>query len=80
MIAQEAGCFVSGSSLSPHDGTVGEKILAGRKYVVIRSACSTFLSNLIKINLRAINGADGFGQQVSLVKDFYKSVTEWDAI
>ena len=36
VIAQEAGGFVSGSSETPLTGIVDEKILTGRKYIVIR--------------------------------------------
>lgn len=36
MIAQEAGAFVGGSSKAPLTGIVDEKILTGRKYIVIR--------------------------------------------
>lgn len=36
MIALEAGGFVSGSSETSLTGVVDEKVLAGRKYIVIR--------------------------------------------
>jgi len=63
VIAQEAGGFVSGSAASPHDGAVGEAILTGRKYIVVR----------------AIAEDERHKQQIALVKDLYKTVTEWDA-
>jgi myo-inositol-1(or 4)-monophosphatase len=36
VIAQEAGCLVTGSKDCTHDGDVTEDILTGRKYLVIR--------------------------------------------
>ncbi|THG99282.1 hypothetical protein EW026_g3026 [Hermanssonia centrifuga] len=37
VIAQEAGCLVAGSHSSPLDNHVGEEVLNGRKYIVIRA-------------------------------------------
>ena len=41
VIAQEAGCFVTGSKDAPHDGVVTEAILTGRRYLVIRGVAGT---------------------------------------
>lgn len=36
MIAQEAGCIVTGGHKAKHDGVVDEAVLTGRKYLVVR--------------------------------------------
>ena len=41
VIAQEAGCFVTGSKDAPHDGMITEAILMGRHYLVIRGVAGT---------------------------------------
>jgi myo-inositol-1(or 4)-monophosphatase len=41
VIAQEAGCLVTGSHSSPHDGEVTPQILLGRKYFLVRAIADT---------------------------------------
>ncbi|KZS93045.1 inositol monophosphatase [Sistotremastrum niveocremeum HHB9708] len=67
VIAQEAGGFVSGASSAPHDGDVDENILTGRKYIVVRALPSS------------VDESSTDGQR-RIVKAFYASVSEWDAI
>jgi len=64
VIAQEAGGFITGSASSKHDGIVDGAKLTGRKYIVVRAIADDKQST----------------QQIKLVKDFYETVTEWDAI
>ncbi|KAG9127319.1 hypothetical protein FRC07_014852 [Ceratobasidium sp. 392] len=65
VIAQEAGGFVSGSSEVPLTGVVDERILTGRKYIVIRGIVDT-------------SGETGFETQKRLIKEFYETVDEWN--
>ncbi|KAF8602399.1 inositol monophosphatase [Ceratobasidium sp. AG-I] len=64
VIAQEAGGFVSGSSDGPLTGIVDEKILTGRKYIVIRGIADT-------------SEETGTDAQKRLIKEFYGTVEEW---
>ena len=50
MIAQEAGCFVTGSKDVPHDGVVTEAILTGRRYLVIRGVAGTAVRAIPRIS------------------------------
>jgi myo-inositol-1(or 4)-monophosphatase len=44
VIASEAGCLVTGGREAPHNGVVGEEILVGRKYAVVRAVTDTPVS------------------------------------
>ncbi|TFK56372.1 inositol monophosphatase [Heliocybe sulcata] len=67
VIAQEAGCLVSGDSHSKHDGDVAEAILTGRKYIVVRAIGDT----------ETEKGKDA---QKRLIREFYETVTEVDPL
>jgi myo-inositol-1(or 4)-monophosphatase len=41
VIAGEAGALVSGGPQAAHDGVVGEEILMGRKYIVVRAVADS---------------------------------------
>jgi len=47
VIAQEAGAFISGAPDAPHDGVVDEKILTGRKYIIVRGVAGLDVRFLI---------------------------------
>jgi myo-inositol-1(or 4)-monophosphatase len=67
VIAQEAGCLVSGGSQSPHDGVVTAAILTGRKHIVVRRIADSVLTA-------------GRARQVEVIKEFFGTVEEWDAV
>jgi myo-inositol-1(or 4)-monophosphatase len=41
VIAQEAGCFVTGGKNSAHGGAMDEAVLSGRKYLVVRAVADS---------------------------------------
>jgi hypothetical protein len=47
IIAQEAGCLVTGGRDSAHDGVVDETILTGRKYLVVRAVSDSLVRCLL---------------------------------
>ncbi|EIN14251.1 inositol monophosphatase [Punctularia strigosozonata HHB-11173 SS5] len=63
VIAQEAGCLVTGSKDCVHDGNVTEEILTGRKYLVIRGVADT-------------PSESGYDAQRRLIRDFYETVAD----
>ncbi|PSS02348.1 hypothetical protein PHLCEN_2v4041 [Hermanssonia centrifuga] len=65
VIAQEAGCLVAGSHSSPLDNHVGEEVLNGRKYIVIRAIGDSATES-------------GVEAQKRLIKDFYETVTDFE--
>ncbi|EPQ60027.1 inositol monophosphatase [Gloeophyllum trabeum ATCC 11539] len=67
VIAQEAGCLVSGSSKCAHTGDVAEEILTGRKYIVVRAIADT----------EKEKGSDA---QRRLIREFYETVAEPDPL
>lgn len=74
IIAQEAGGIVTGSHQvfgetkdTPLFGDVGEKILTGRKYIVVRAIGDT-------------EQEKGTDAQKRIISEFYDTVLDYDAI
>ncbi|KAH7104908.1 inositol monophosphatase [Auriculariales sp. MPI-PUGE-AT-0066] len=65
IIAQEAGGFVSGAPNSPHDGVIDEKLLTGRKYIVVRAVAGSESESSLQCQQR-------------LVKDFLATVVDYE--
>ncbi|KAG9000329.1 hypothetical protein FRB94_011959 [Tulasnella sp. JGI-2019a] len=67
VIAQEAGGFVSGGREAAHDGECSEKVLLGRKYIVVRAIADT-------------PEEKGFDAQKRIVREFYDAVEDWTPV
>ncbi|KAI0370097.1 inositol monophosphatase [Pilatotrama ljubarskyi] len=65
IIAQEAGCLVTGSHNSPLDNDVNQEVLEGRKYIVIRAIGDSETEK-------------GVDAQKRLIKDFYATVDDFE--
>jgi hypothetical protein len=48
VIAQEAGCIVTGGHNAPHDGVIDEANLTGRKYLVVRPIAGSAVCYLLR--------------------------------
>jgi len=66
VIAQEAGCLVTGSHDSPHDGEITPEILLGRKYFVVRAIADS-------------QQEKGFDTQKRIAREFYETVADFEA-
>ncbi|KAH8099803.1 hypothetical protein BXZ70DRAFT_941120 [Cristinia sonorae] len=64
IIAQEAGCFVAGSSTSPLDNVASEDVLTGRKHIVIRAIGDS-------------EDEKGVDAQKRLIREFYETVEDF---
>jgi len=67
VIAQEAGCFISGSKTSPLDNIASEDVLAGRKHIVMRAIGDSETEK-------------GVDAQKRLIKEFYETVEDFQPV
>ncbi|KAI0756095.1 myo inositol monophosphatase [Daedaleopsis nitida] len=65
IICQEAGCLVAGSRTDPLDNDVTDKVLWGRKHMVIRAIGDS-------------ESETGVEAQKRLIKEFYETVEDFD--
>jgi len=65
VIAQEAGCLVTGSRECPHDGEITPDILMGRKYLLVRAVADSPAENALDTQKR-------------IIREFYETVADVD--
>jgi myo-inositol-1(or 4)-monophosphatase len=65
VIAQEAGCLVSGAKESEHSGELTEEWLNGRKFIVVRAIPDT-------------QDKSSITAQRDIIDAFYKTVEDWE--
>ena len=81
MIAQEAGCYVTGGHDSARDGNVTPEILFGRKYIIVRAIADSEVwpsSKCLFESLIKRQTEKGFDAQRRIVEEFYATVADTD--